>query len=307
MSSKIKAVVVTFNPDIELLEKNIRAVYRFAGEVIIVDSGSKNLKEIVHLCESAGPKVVSKPLGANLGIGKALNEGVRAAGEFDWLLTLDQDGVVLCDVASIMRQAKNFNKLGAISLSYTKKRGSRKFAKVKYAGNSGLIINADAFGRGARYREDFFMDQIDYDFCWQLRRMGYEIIATTERCIDQRAGELKNGKKGMLEPTWRQYLISRNSTVLVLERKLDISMYILQYVNVFLSTALRRTSRTGRSALALLKGFFCGFRGKGIDVGFMTRMAYAENKDFGKICFVLQKQKGSLDKDQGISKTLTPQ
>ena len=46
------AGIVTFNPDIELLRKNIEAICAQVDLVIIVDNGSRNLEDIRHLAKS---------------------------------------------------------------------------------------------------------------------------------------------------------------------------------------------------------------------------------------------------------------
>ena len=66
------AGIVTFNPDIELLRKNIEAICAQVDLVIIVDNGSRNLEDIRPLADAHHCKLI--PNAQNEGIATALNQ-----------------------------------------------------------------------------------------------------------------------------------------------------------------------------------------------------------------------------------------
>ncbi|MCB5628214.1 glycosyltransferase, partial [Bifidobacterium breve] len=81
------AGIVTFNPDIELLRKNIEAICAQVDLVIIVDNGSRNLEDIRPLADAHHCKLI--PNAQNEGIATALNQ-IALAGKGDgysWMFT----------------------------------------------------------------------------------------------------------------------------------------------------------------------------------------------------------------------------
>ena len=98
------AGIVTFNPDIELLRKNIEAICAQVDLVIIVDNGSRNLEDIRPLADAHHCKLI--PNAQNEGIATALNQ-IALAGKGDgysWMLTLDQDSECPPDFCSTLSQ-----------------------------------------------------------------------------------------------------------------------------------------------------------------------------------------------------------
>ena len=45
----IGALIVTFNPDLDVLLRNIQAIRQQVNRVLIVDNGSKNINEIRNM------------------------------------------------------------------------------------------------------------------------------------------------------------------------------------------------------------------------------------------------------------------
>ena len=86
---KVVAIVVAYNIESEKLLKNIYSYYDFVEKIVIVDNSNKsnNLKDYEN------EKIVYIGLGENLGIARALNEGIKYAiiNNFKYALTMDQD------------------------------------------------------------------------------------------------------------------------------------------------------------------------------------------------------------------------
>ena len=87
-----------------------------------------------------------------------------------------------------------------------------------------------------KFREEFFIDQVDFDFDFKVRKLGYKIILADGYLIDHRLG-VKVGKLSY-EPKFRIYYIIRNSTVLLIEGKIPISNYVYQIAYWSLSSVL---------------------------------------------------------------------
>lgn len=258
---RVVAIVVTFNPDETRLEMLLDSVVNMVEKVLIVDNHSSNIGLVENLIKKYDENVNVKRLDHNYGIGRALNVGVSLALDADLILTLDQDSSVLCDINQIC-QAFYDEKVGAVWLSHKNYKSRQPYSKSKWALNSGLITRSELFKRGLKYREDFFMDQVDIDFCWQIRSLGYTILKTNTRCLNHRVG-LKD--KGVVEPSWRLYLVARNSTILLLENKLGFLDYIKQIVMLWGSRIY--TSGLGWFPLmALILGVYHGLGKKKVDM-----------------------------------------
>ena len=89
---KILAAIVTYNPDLERLQKNINAIEPQVEHLIIVDNGSKNINLISRIKGECKIKIDLIENKENIGIASALNQALDYAykNNFDWILTLDK-------------------------------------------------------------------------------------------------------------------------------------------------------------------------------------------------------------------------
>ena len=103
---KIYAGIVTYNPDIELLKKNINAIYNQVEEVVIIDNGSENLLKWKKELELKYVRITIISNNQNCGIAKALNQiccfGLKKS--YNWVLTLDQDSISPDNLVRCMKE-----------------------------------------------------------------------------------------------------------------------------------------------------------------------------------------------------------
>ena len=131
MKSKIIAIYWAFNPDVKVLRLSLRNLIDDVDEIIIVDNGSRNIKELKELATEFIPgKVNIVELRRNLGV-KALNIGMRIAIKkgADWVLLMDDDSIypkgILRNIMlayNVLCKHKNdlCDKIAVISLPYWK-------------------------------------------------------------------------------------------------------------------------------------------------------------------------------------------
>ena len=91
---KIMAGIVLYNPEIDLLENNIKAIINNVDCVYLYDNASKNYNEIEDLISKFN-NVVYKRGSENEGIAKGLNQILNYATDngYEWYLTMDQDSI----------------------------------------------------------------------------------------------------------------------------------------------------------------------------------------------------------------------
>jgi rhamnosyltransferase len=192
------AVVVTFDPDEELMRGLTIVREQVDGLVVVDNSLSASRREVVAQAVAAtGATLVSNP--QNLGIAAALNQGASRALEsgYEWLLMLDQDTwpePFMIDELARAYQACPFRDRLAIvdsavpeTQSYAYCRG-RSWAEQEAVITSGSLLRLEAFQRGGPFREDFFIDYVDLEYCLRMRSLGYRVILTCRPTMQHHIG-----------------------------------------------------------------------------------------------------------------------
>lgn len=229
----IAAIVVTFNPD-ERLIRSISSLVQVVDYILLVDNDSKEsdvLDQVKQYLNNFKSEIIF--LDSNRGIAGALNYGIAYIlnkYNFTYILTMDQDTILNTKNLSVFIKEANerWLNVGLIALG---SHGSNKKYQLrvgKYAITSGNLINSEVLTK-IKFREEFFMDQVDFNFDYDLRKLGYRIISVKGNLLDHRLGEI-DGTFSRESPI-RIYYMIRNSTVLLMERKLPIHKYILQLVS----------------------------------------------------------------------------
>jgi rhamnosyltransferase len=250
LAKTVCAVVVTYNGG-AIVSSTFDAVIDQVGHLLVVDNHSdaatlEYLKEI----KSLHPEKVTTILNAeNKGLAAALNQGVKFAlsNGFEWLLTLDQDTFVAPDmVAALLNGHINDPRkdeiaimapstilvtdsvsAGATPETFFKSRSvkGRPLIEVDLIHTSGNLVRTVTFASVGLFREEFFIDQVDYDFCFRLRRAGLKIVVNQNTTIRHRVGQMRSARFFFRRvfcsnhSAERRYYIARNGTVLSKETK----------------------------------------------------------------------------------------
>ena len=236
--SEICAIITTFRPDKELY-KRVERIRNQLGFVIIVNDGAydKNVTELNNWFEN-NKYVHLQHNSTNVGIAASLNIGVSIAKShnYKWILTLDDDSLVVPNI--IERLINRFNNInidkpiGMMGMSWTESNvllnGKPKKEYLKYTEKRGIITSGSMFSIETYdivgpFREEFFIDSVDYDYCLRARKKGFAIIKLDEIGFEHSLGRSKiinlMGWKITIEnhEAFRIYYGFRNSTVLALE------------------------------------------------------------------------------------------
>lgn len=190
----ILGVVITYNPNLDLLKKNIASFIDSVDSVIIVDNASKSIEELFYL-ESDTIKVLSNSL--NLGIADGLNQALTYAHEnhFDFILTMDQDSYF--ESATIQHLMLGFkNDSTAIVCPSLKDMNSHQFVTVpeKYVEifttiTSGSLCNVSILKSVGGFDSKMFIDYVDFELCLRLQKNGFKIIRSQQSVICHHLGE----------------------------------------------------------------------------------------------------------------------
>ncbi|RZM67831.1 glycosyltransferase family 2 protein, partial [Klebsiella pneumoniae] len=74
---KVSAIIVTFNPELDVLSELISSLNSQVGNVVIVDNCSKNILKIKELKEKKRFLLIEEP--TNIGLAAAQNHGIKEA------------------------------------------------------------------------------------------------------------------------------------------------------------------------------------------------------------------------------------
>lgn len=225
MEPTLYAGIVTYNPDIAVLKQNIAAVAEQLERVVIVDNASANAAEVEALAADAGAEVIRNA--RNEGIAKALNQLMEYGQNcgFVWMLSLDQDSVCPPDYCEKMLAVLvHVPEPGIVAPTIVDKtvgvvghRPTREFQEVRTCITSGAFVKISVWEEVGKYDETMFIDFVDFEFCYRVRRHGYKVIQTNAAALSHKLGECEihrfllwkvrvNGHSA-----FRKYYIARNN------------------------------------------------------------------------------------------------
>lgn len=203
---KILAAIVTYNPDLERLQKNINTIEPQVEHLIIVDNGSKNINLISRIKDECKIKIDLIENKENIGIASALNQSLDYAykNNFDWILTLDQDSI--CDINMISEMKSQYEKednknIALIAPNILDENITLKPQDIKegieYTGpviTSGSLTKTNIAKNIGGFVDKLFIDQVDFDFCLRLKDSGADILKVNRAIIYHQLGEISEHK-----------------------------------------------------------------------------------------------------------------
>lgn len=277
---KVCAGIVTYNPNIGLLQDNINALINQVDYIFVVDNGSKNTKEL-ELTIGENHKVSLYLNNKNYGIAQALNRLCRIATDqgYSWILTMDQDS--LCEESMVLSLTKYISEdYGVIAPRVEFKDGDKLITSTKNGEfstidisaciTSGSLTSLYAWKTIGGFDEWYFIDRVDNEFCAHLLLAGYKILRVNKAILYQRAGEMKYitmpfGHK-LLLPCYnklRNYYICRNTIYYF--RKYRKNINLLHEISAFVySELIKLVFEPSRidTFKSFVNGVYDGFRKK---------------------------------------------
>lgn len=220
---RVAGVVVAYNIEKETLSRNIDTYIDYVDRIFIIDNSDKNMK----LNKLAEDKIKYLSMNGNRGIAKALNRGVALAIDdgYDYVLTMDQDSQFENNL--IDEYAKNESDDVIIySPNYIieRKRTKKYIVDVNelyWTMTSGNLLNLELYKEVGEFKEDFFIDVVDYEYCLRARRGGFRILQCNKARLIHNPGVQKikkilwlNYKYGYMSPERLYYQIRNLSWVI---------------------------------------------------------------------------------------------
>lgn len=216
MRGNIALVVVLYN------DAPRDYVYQINGIHIILVDNTPNRDLNIQ-----SPQITYIALKENLGIAKALNVGFTKAKEIGakWVLTMDQDSDLPVNMIDeyIRFIHEGHESVGIISPLINMYQGENKktsdtYSVVDTALTSGSLISMDAYGAVGGFKEEMFIDEVDFEFCWNIKRHGFLTYQLNRVLMQHQLGntqEIKFFGRHLFYVTHhnyiRRYYMTRNS------------------------------------------------------------------------------------------------
>ena len=195
---KLAGVVVVYNPT-ENINKNIETYIDYVDKLYVVDnSDNDNSDKFLK-----NKKIEYIPNNKNLGIAKALNIAAEKAytEKFDYILTMDQDSKFEGNnLEKLIKFADNcdINKVGIISPWHVTKEENaipkEDYEEVVEVMTSGNIVNLKLWKEIKGWKEYFFIDNVDIEYCMNLNKHGFKVIRYNKSKLTHNLGNITRGR-----------------------------------------------------------------------------------------------------------------
>ncbi|MDB1565701.1 glycosyltransferase family 2 protein [Lacticaseibacillus paracasei] len=272
----IYAGVVTFNPNLDQLEKSIQAIQDQVSSVIVFDNGSDNISEVLQRT-NGNYKVKVLRSSFNIGIAAALNRLMKYGEKHNyvWMLALDQDSI--CSVGYVAELQTYIGKernIGIIAPTIVDRNvgvvghtAKEPYKLVRTCITSGAIYRIDVWSEIGGYDESMFIDSVDFEYCYRLRAAGYNILLAQRPTLSHALG---NSQKHHFlffrvlvtnHSAFRKYYISRNNIYYPMKHHLWILLIRGNIRNAWLVVqTLLYESNKAQKVKSILTGWRDGYR-----------------------------------------------
>lgn len=247
MTPDVRAVVLTYQPEMAALEALVERIVPQVAGTLIVDNGSgAEVQAALAKAIARFPTVRAIYLEANLGVAAGHNRGIEAALEQGcaFVLILDQDSLPAPDmvaelakgygraaetakvaavgpryVQQLMHEPFYFVQLGRVGLKNLPCAGG-ELIRSDFLISSGCLLATAALREVGLMREELFIDHVDTDWFMRARQRGWTAYGVCSASMEHKLGErvlrlwLGGWREIALHSPLRHYYQFRNSVFL---------------------------------------------------------------------------------------------
>lgn len=232
-TGNVCAVVVTYYPDEGFIDRLANLMPQVSALVVVDNTPAEARRQSIKFPTILGKKSLLIENSENLGVGSALNQGLKQASAWhcDWLLTLDQDSHCYADMVQTLLHIAAISSSSPVVIggNYLDPRngmtkvaleGVGEYLDQKTVITSGSLVNVRFSEMIGRFREDYFIDQLDHEFCLRVRMHGGSVVISRKPAMKHSVGETGGAWVPFLgrlsnHPPLRKYYIARNSLVTI--------------------------------------------------------------------------------------------
>lgn len=236
---KVAGMVTLYNSADSVLDR-IHTYVDQVGKLYVVDNSEVPNQPLVAQLTGVSDRVVYLRNDGNLGLGVSLNRAAQQAltDGFAHLLMMDDDSALAEGAVGQLYAtavARSETKVGIVSAAQTDISGRQRRSKptaesvvpVLTAITAGSLLNLAAYRVAGPFQDDLFIDWVDIEYSFRLKKYGYQLLLDPQARIIHRIGIRQQTRLlGVVPYRWRShgplrlYYKFRNSA-LVLKREGD--------------------------------------------------------------------------------------
>lgn len=297
--ARVCAIVVTYRPDLAVLEQLLDATLPQVDGVLLVDNGSPEVTVDWLRARAARDGVSLLALEANHGVAGGHNRGIgwARAGDFTHVLLLDQDSLPAADmvprlVERMVALEAGGIRVGAIGPRCVDESTATEFPFIRFGWlvntridcrairggcvavdmliTSGKLIALRTLEEVGGMDEGLFIDNVDIEWGFRAKARGYALYGDCEAVLRHRIGDLiaapwwLPGQRIMRHAPLRLYYMMRNRIVLYFRRDTPlkwVSQDVLRLLAKFALFVVFVAPRIENARMMLL-GLAHGVRGR---------------------------------------------
>jgi len=219
---KLLGIIILYHPQNDVVT-NINSYIDILDELIVWDNTPGG-------CEINFPdhwNIQKMGMNENVGIGKALNEAAKyaMANDFTHLLTMDQDSYFVDDhckkyINTIQTHQKAIFGPNYLVHNQPFFKEQDSFDDTDLPMTSGSVFPVDVFKQIGLFREDFFIDSVDIEFCLRAKQNNYPVFIIPFVLLVHGLGHQKKKHKFLWKTFFpneyspiRSYYIIRNGLI----------------------------------------------------------------------------------------------
>lgn len=243
---QVYAVIVTYQPEVALLEEAIAAVLPQVGRLLLFDNATAD-PAFGHWLERAAtdPRIDVLRSPRNVGLGAAINTAAARAGAagFGHLLLLDQDSVADPDMVAVLHAAlaalRRTGPVAAVGPCFRDARDGSvaPFVRIGFPFNrklygapgqqvecdflitSGSLLPLEVLAQVGGMDEGLFIDNVDLEWSFRARSRGHALHGICDAGMRHRIGDRLRRVPGLRHPVQihgpvRLYYMMRNRVLL---------------------------------------------------------------------------------------------
>ncbi|MBO0925298.1 glycosyltransferase family 2 protein [Cellulomonas sp. zg-ZUI199] len=231
-ATRVVAVMTAHRPDPHIVEV-VQAVRDQVDAIVVVDNTPAGVPG-ADAYLTPDDRLTLLANGHNAGLAVALNRGVAAAPDSEFVLFMDQDSVldagVVDGLVALMDDDPRIGLAGPAPWDpqedrYLDPRTRLRddVADMAVIITSGMLARRSVMEVVGGFREDFFVDCVDQEYCLRVRAAGRRVVQDKRILINHSLGGTRWYGWGPLKfrathhAAWRIYWVARNTMIMLRE------------------------------------------------------------------------------------------
>lgn len=240
MIEKTMGIIVTFNPDVDLLVKSLERCCPQLEKIYIIDNNSDNYF-LISKSTSSYNNIHLHGFKENIGLAKAQNYAIELILNekvANYIILFDQDsiisnGFINCLISDKKKLEGNGERVGAIGPSFFDPESNVFYPATVFVGPfikrvkisdtptmasyliaSGCLIECNILRHVGLMKDELFIDYIDIEWSMRAQKMGYKLFISSTAKMAHTIGDQRRsllGRTVSVHSAFRRYFLVRNS------------------------------------------------------------------------------------------------